>query len=119
MSHESLQRLEELASADPALVGTLIDMFFEQAPSLAADIQSQVDANDADACCKAAHTLKGVCLNMGFNDMAELCKGMESKAKNGDLDTVRTLLKDYALALQAFVPVLKDYKAKKAEEAAA
>lgn len=64
-----------------------------------ADSGAQIDAIDtavssADAECvrRQAHGLRGACINLGANDLAELCERIEEFGRIGDCATARTLV---------------------------
>lgn len=47
--------------------------------------QAMAEGNPADGAA-AAHSIKGAAANLGFEDMAELAKVMESRGKDGSLE---------------------------------
>lgn len=104
-----LKKIHDLAAQDPALVQTLVGMFTAQAPVLLQQAESAMAVADGHAAKVAIHTLKGVCLNLGFDALAAACKQAESPLLAGDLSVaqpyiieVRKLLGEVLAALKLF-----------------
>lgn len=81
---ESLRELGKEESAD--LVTELVDMFLYEAPLLIAGIKIACFKRDAATVRGHAHRLKGFCLNLGANGLADLCGAMEKDAEAERLD---------------------------------
>ena len=92
-----------MARLDPRAIGELRELMGEDFDSLLdsfqADSQVQIDAiadavsqTDADRVRRQAHGLKGACINLGANDLAELCGRIEDLGRAGDCATARTLV---------------------------
>jgi HPt (histidine-containing phosphotransfer) domain-containing protein len=78
--------LEALASTtDKAFVGELIETFLADAPQLLAALGSAVEAGDAEAFRRAAHSLKSNGASLGAMSFSASAKELEMMGKAGDL----------------------------------
>lgn len=111
MADTDLTRLRELAADDASIVSVLAGMFAEQAPALSTEIQNTITAGDATEIKKAAHTFKGVLLNLGFNDCGALCKKIEDAALADDMAEVIRLNRQLDENLVKIYPALEKYVA--------
>lgn len=50
------------------------------------ELQEALAANDAERAFRAAHTLKGVCLNLGFENLYQVSSELTEKLRGGELD---------------------------------
>ncbi|MDD9912714.1 MAG: Hpt domain-containing protein [Alphaproteobacteria bacterium] len=98
-------RLEILAQDDKDLVTTLVGIFMEQGPEFITEIERLLGEKDGEALKKEAHSLKGVCLNLGLDDLAAICKEVEGYALAEDFSSVKTgitqLKNDMPVVLEA------------------
>ena len=75
---------------DQEFLEELINIFLTQSEDIMADIISSSEQQNAQGVNKAAHKLKGSCLNLGANQMSELCQIIESSSQQGDLSNIET-----------------------------
>jgi PAS domain S-box-containing protein len=81
----AVKRLIEIGkSSDKNFTAQLLEMFALQVPKLIAEINDGLNKNDLDKVWKAAHKLKGTCMNIGAIKLSTLCKEMESKGRVKD-----------------------------------
>lgn len=79
----SIQRLMDIGkSTDPGFLQQVLDMFMRQAPDDIDLIRNALDAGDFSTLWKAAHKLKGTCLNIGALRLANVCRDIEKKGRN-------------------------------------
>ncbi|HEY1013288.1 MAG TPA: response regulator, partial [Herpetosiphonaceae bacterium] len=84
-----LEGLRELNSDDePDIVTMLIEIFFNSAPALLAQIREQAARQDGPALEIAAHSLKGSASNLGARELARLCKDLEYAGRDGRFELV-------------------------------
>src|SRR5450432_2035449 len=69
----SLRALDDLVGDDHELVGSLVDVFLEEAPVRLAELSSGLGSGDAVLLGRAAHTLKSNALTFGALRLADLC----------------------------------------------
>jgi HPt (histidine-containing phosphotransfer) domain-containing protein len=102
-----LSYLESLAEEDQNLVSGLVDLFAAQAPEFCDEIKALLEQRRAEEAKRTAHTFKGVCLNLGLNELAELCKRLEDTALAGQFEDSLTLLQRLKRQLQETVPAMR------------
>ena len=79
--------LETLAAdIGPEPVQGLIDLFLSDAPARMEALSAALDAEDAVAAAKVAHTLKSGAGSVGALAFAALCGGAEQSAREGRFD---------------------------------
>jgi PAS domain S-box-containing protein len=86
----ALENLRELGGDD--FLAEVIDTFLEDAPALLATIRRSLDEEDADELRRAAHTLKSNGSTLGAERFSELCRELEQRAKNGQLEGASELV---------------------------
>ena len=67
-------------------LGEVIDAFLADAPALLATLRSSLDTQNSEELRRAAHTLKSNGATLGAAEFAELCRTLEQRAKEGELD---------------------------------
>ena len=78
MNEIDLAVLHDLRSdAGVEFVAELIDTFFEEAPTLLAELRAAHAADDANRFRRAAHSIKSNSLTFGATALAELARGLE------------------------------------------
>jgi HPt (histidine-containing phosphotransfer) domain-containing protein len=110
----SLRALGELVGDDPEVVGSLVDVFLEEAPVRLAELSSGLEAGDAVLVGRAAHTLKSNALTFGALGLADLAQRLELTARSGDLSDARPLVEHVALEWTLVEPLLETLRRKSA-----
>jgi HPt (histidine-containing phosphotransfer) domain-containing protein len=77
----ALQNLRELGGDE--FLAEIIDVFLADSPALIASLRSSLDRRDTDELRRAAHTLKSNASTLGAATLAELCRVVEQRAKDG------------------------------------
>jgi HPt (histidine-containing phosphotransfer) domain-containing protein len=106
---------------DPAVIGELRELMAEDFAALIdaflADSQLQLGAiaeaaasGDADRVRREAHSLKGACVNLGANDLAQLCGRTEALGRSGDCAAARTMLPALRFELDAVRAALEQVR---------
>lgn len=91
---EQLSGLAEAAGVDA--VRMILEAFWESTDELTNALTSALAANDADACIKAGHALKGSSANLGAARLANRAKDIEMAARDGKIEEARTLFSQFA-----------------------
>jgi PAS domain S-box-containing protein len=86
----ALENLRELVGDD--FLSEVIDAFLADAPTFLATLRRSLDEQDADELRRAAHTLKSNGSTLGAERFSELCRELEQRAKNGQLDGASELV---------------------------
>jgi len=108
------ETLESIVSLDAengaGLLSRLIRMYEINSAELLQSIQTSFAAGDAVALSKAAHALKSSSGNVGAERLAELCKGIELAARNGDLISIGASIEMLLVEQGMVVEMLHDYQ---------
>lgn len=88
--HVDHSKLDDLRALDrPGNEGFLIriaTVFMDDAGRRVDAIDKGIQEQDAGSIQMAAHALKGSCSYLGATQLAELCRDMEERAEQGDLE---------------------------------
>lgn len=71
----------------PELVVRFLSKF--RSDSSFADLSAALAKNDTDIAFRAVHTLKGVCANLGFDNLFEKASTVTELLRGGDLDSAK------------------------------
>jgi CheY-like chemotaxis protein/HPt (histidine-containing phosphotransfer) domain-containing protein len=109
----ALQRLRStLGKQADALLPSLIDNFFKDAPKLIADAHRTLEQGQAADLRRAAHTLKSTSATFGAMALSGLARELEYKARDGALEGADGLLSrieaEYAQAKAALETLRKE-----------
>jgi two-component system sensor histidine kinase/response regulator len=85
-----LESLRDLGG--DAFLGEVIDAFLADAPELVATLRRSLDEQGSEELRRAAHTLKSNGATLGAAEFAELCRTLEQRAKEGELDGASELV---------------------------
>jgi CheY-like chemotaxis protein/HPt (histidine-containing phosphotransfer) domain-containing protein len=86
----ALGQLRDLGGDE--FLGEVIDAFLADAPELIATLRRSLDSRTSEELRRAAHTLKSNGATLGAADFAELCRSLEQRAKDGELDGASELV---------------------------
>jgi signal transduction histidine kinase/CheY-like chemotaxis protein/HPt (histidine-containing phosphotransfer) domain-containing protein len=80
---ERLKYLQELGKRqDPALFGSLVRSFLDDAPMRIVTMWHALELNDANSFFTAAHSLKGICGNMGVMRMMHMSQELQAAGRD-------------------------------------
>jgi HPt (histidine-containing phosphotransfer) domain-containing protein len=83
---------EMLRHLPAVILPRLIALFGSTTPAILADIHQYANSGDLLAMGKAAHKLKGSCVSLGAEPMADICKALQHKGEAGDPTGISTLV---------------------------
>jgi PAS domain S-box-containing protein len=86
----ALANLRELGGDE--FLGEVIDAFLADAPDLLATLRGSLDSGNTEELRRAAHTMKSNGATLGAEKFAELCRTLEHRAKEGELDGAADLV---------------------------
>jgi two-component system sensor histidine kinase/response regulator len=69
--------------ADQLLAGRMLRSVLESFPGKLADLEQSLQQRDVPRLASTAHTLKGMCQNIGATDLADLCDELPAHARAG------------------------------------
>ena len=71
------------------------------------NMESAVEAGDADTAARAAHSIKGASGNLGIMDIYELAKAIEAELQKNNLTSVDIQLKEIREKLETLTKLVK------------
>jgi HPt (histidine-containing phosphotransfer) domain-containing protein len=102
----ALQTLLGMVGHDPAFVDELVDAYLADVPEQLVALRAALEAGDAGALVRPAHTLKGTSLTLGGARVAELARQIEQHGRDGSTDTVAERLDELEAAQTDLVAAL-------------
>jgi len=94
---------------DGHLLRELAEVFLEESPGLMKAIREAVEAEDAAALRRSAHTLKGSVYYFGLSRARELALALEKMAQDGNLEKAEETLVALEGEMERLAPVLQSY----------
>jgi HPt (histidine-containing phosphotransfer) domain-containing protein len=88
------------------LIHELIDLFQDDVPTRLAILKTALDASDTPQVMMEAHQLKGALSNMGLVRFADLVSGIESHARDGQLEQVAGIGEVFSAAYEEALQAL-------------
>lgn len=96
---------ETLRSLPAVILPKLISLFSNTTPPLLTEIRQHATQGEWQAMAQAAHKLKGSCVSLGAEPMANICKSLQHKGEANDSsgvdEEITTLTALYPLTLAA------------------
>ena len=78
--------LLEMTGGDQEFVDELVDTYLTEGDRLVGDLVAAAAAGDIAALVLPAHSMKSSSLNVGALELGELCRLLETDARNGSVD---------------------------------
>ena len=91
---DRIATLRELDDGDGTLLPLIADEYDRDATHQVEAMRAALDAADADALQRSAHSLKGASANLGAPVIAERCLHLERAARDGHLDGAASQIDD-------------------------
>ena len=76
---------EAMADDEWMVIGEIVQVFLDETPGLVVQLRSSFDAGDTDTLCRAAHTIKSSCANVGAMRLSGQCAEIENALRAGDI----------------------------------
>ena len=76
----------------PDLLEKMVSLYMDDSPGVLNALREAIDGGNAEQVRMLAHRFKSGSANLGALELADLCKEMEEKGRNNDLDDALTLL---------------------------
>ena len=102
-------RAFETVGGDHQLLHELIKVFLKDRDSMVENIQNALDANNDKELRLSAHSIKGALNHLGARDSAALAMKMESLATKQDIESARSVFKEFALSLVPLTVELSEF----------
>lgn len=100
----------ESVDGDMELLGELVDLFLDECPQYLADICAAVDADDAKALERAAHTLKGAAGSLRAQRTVEVALRLEMVGREERLTGAAQACAELEREIEELTPALLDLK---------
>ena len=95
---------------DKEFLVELIDIFLSQSKGLIQEIIKAVGECNASDLMKSSHKLKGSCLNLGANDLGNICHQLEAKGKENDFSNIAQIIQPLDSVYQQTCEALIKFK---------
>ena len=96
----ALDQLLEVIGGDRDALKELVQSFLDEGPDLVNRLRRAVEADDADALRRAAHTLKGSANDFGALTLARLCREIEAMGRASEVATAAGKVQEAAQEYQ-------------------
>lgn len=100
------QELEANVGSD--FMAELVDTYLEETPQLLIDLQQALQAGNADAFRRAAHSIKSTSANFGAMDFSSQAKELEMIGKSADLSAAPEKIDRFLAAYQQVATALAE-----------
>jgi two-component system, sensor histidine kinase and response regulator len=80
--------LDKIAALSPTVLGKVVDLYLGSSPKLLDSMRIAAGSRDAESMRTAAHTMKSASANLGAFVLADLCREVEMKGRNGAIDGI-------------------------------
>lgn len=74
------------------------------------DLKNALEAKDGERAFRAAHTLKGVCINLGFDWLYNVSAELTEKLRGREIEESEELFEQVEKEYRALTAVLKQYE---------
>lgn len=89
LNHNSLK---QITSLQPDLLAKVVEIYFQNSTNLINTIRTAAISGDAVTLSKAAHSMKSSSANLGALNLANLCKELETKGRENNIDGIQTIV---------------------------
>ena len=95
LDHSQIEFLLSLDDGQGEALAEIVDEYVTVSHQLRGEILRLLDEGDRDALERAAHTLKGASANVGAAGLADVCAGLEMRAREAQLDDAPELKEQF------------------------
>lgn len=103
----AFNNLLEMLGGDAAFLSEMIDEYFDDTPKLLAAMRQALQANDAVALRRSAHTLKSNSANFGALTLSTQCKELEELGRTDSLSNAPELVAQIETEYEKVKPALQ------------
>ncbi len=112
------QRVLSLCNGDPDLAREMADLFLDITGTLVGELRGAVEAADADAVQRVAHTLKGAASNLAGDSLADTARQLMGLGEQRDLAAAPKILAQLDDDLAQLTKALTEFSSELAGQAA-
>jgi two-component system sensor histidine kinase/response regulator len=95
LDHAQIELLLSLDDGRGAALAEIVDEYVRVASEGLAELLREIDEHDSGGLARTAHTLKGASANVGASGMAQVCAGLELRARQARLDDAAVLMQQF------------------------
>jgi HPt (histidine-containing phosphotransfer) domain-containing protein len=95
LDHAQIELLLSLDDGRGAALAEIVDEYVRVASEGLAELLREIDEHDSGGLARTAHTLKGASANVGASGMAQVCAGLELRARQAQLDDAAVLMQQF------------------------
>lgn len=111
MIDQLIERLDYLSGGDDSFKSELIKIFTSETGKNIAALKEDVQQGNLENASRAAHAVKGACLNMGAGMLSKIAEELETQFDNGQinankLEELQHLFSKTKIALDAYLSKL-------------
>jgi HPt (histidine-containing phosphotransfer) domain-containing protein len=103
----ALHALRESIADDAEFLAELVGAFLDDSPAQLAELRAATTSGKADDIRRGAHTLKSNAATFGIVRLTDLCRQLEHRASEGNLDGAKELVSAIGDALAEARPALE------------
>ncbi|MEK7431653.1 MAG: Hpt domain-containing protein [Cyanobacteriota bacterium] len=107
VEEEKIEELKELGGDE--FIEEIFTLFLSQSEEIYKEIKMAIETKNLDMLYKAGHKLKGSCLNVGTNKLADISKTLELKGKQNDLSDLDSLFVEFTSTYDETVQAVSKY----------
>lgn len=96
LDHSQIEFLLSLDNGQGEALAEVVNEYLSVSNDLCAEILRLFGEGDRDALERTAHTLKGASANVGATGLADVCAGLEMRAREAQLDDAAALVEQFA-----------------------
>lgn len=110
LAPDAIRELLAATGGDHEFLGELIDTFVVDAPVQVASMRAALVGGSTERLARAAHTLKSSAATFGATDLADLCRALESRARDGIVDGATEAVDAIEASLRHALGALSDLR---------
>ncbi len=95
LDHSQIEFLLSLDDGQGDALAEIVNEYLSVSDELRAEILRLLGEGDRDALGRTAHTLKGASANVGATGLADVCAGLETRAREAQLDDAAELMERF------------------------
>jgi HPt (histidine-containing phosphotransfer) domain-containing protein len=95
LDRSQIEFLVSLDDGEGAALAEIVDEYLALSDDGSAELRRLLREGDPDAFERTAHTLKGASANVGATGLADVCAGLEHRARGRELDDAGALLDQF------------------------
>lgn len=107
LDHSQIEFLVSLDDGQGEALAEIVDEYISVSDELREEILRQLGEGDRDRLERAAHTLKGASANVGATGLADICAGLEMRARESRLDDVAGLIEQFEAEFDGVLAALQ------------